>query len=396
MDNELRFDPENLKYQRALPISNGKLAVWLFLSTEIMFFAALIGSYIVLRFGAPNGTWPTPHAVHLEEWLGALNTTVLIGSSISIVFALEAARRNKKDAARTWLVVTLLLGMAFLGVKAYEYGQKFQHGIFPSPIRSLMYDRSDAYYLSDLGQRVKSDLKELENLPKDQQPTEKIEQLQLIQTGLIGWTRTKAGTTLDPMMKQAAIDSLAHQIRPQFGDAKKISNYIQNEKIDLNEQLDELKAKITSNTKRLEQLQTRITELQDAEAEDEAAKTELETASRSAKDTTLQLTQDNKALNRVVDRLDAVREFYEVEGGQERLSSFQLPFVLPSGNTWANTYFLLTGFHALHVLLGLFAIAVLIVRPTGQGNAGVIENVALYWHFVDIVWIFLFPILYLF
>ena len=47
-----------LEYQPSLPLSRGKLFLWLFLSTEIMFFAALIGIYIVLRFGAPPGTWP--------------------------------------------------------------------------------------------------------------------------------------------------------------------------------------------------------------------------------------------------------------------------------------------------------------------------------------------------
>ena len=65
-----------LEYQPALPINNGKVILWLFLSTEIMFFAGLIGTYIVLRFGAP--TWPAPHDVHIEEFLGAINTFCLI------------------------------------------------------------------------------------------------------------------------------------------------------------------------------------------------------------------------------------------------------------------------------------------------------------------------------
>ena len=57
----------HLEYQPALPINNGKVCLWLFLSTEIMFFAGLIGTYIVLRFGAPPGTWPLPQEVHLVE-----------------------------------------------------------------------------------------------------------------------------------------------------------------------------------------------------------------------------------------------------------------------------------------------------------------------------------------
>src|SRR5580704_10724474 len=50
-----------------LPIGNGKLAMWLFLVTEIMFFTGLIGTYIVLRNGSRS--WPTPHDVHLKEWI---------------------------------------------------------------------------------------------------------------------------------------------------------------------------------------------------------------------------------------------------------------------------------------------------------------------------------------
>src|SRR5882672_11016002 len=77
-----------LQYHPGLPLSNGKLIIWLFLSTEIMFFAGLIGTYIVLRFGAP--TWPLPREVHLQEFVGAFNTFVLICSSVTIVLALEA------------------------------------------------------------------------------------------------------------------------------------------------------------------------------------------------------------------------------------------------------------------------------------------------------------------
>ena len=69
----------------ALPIPNGKTCLWLFLSTEIMFFAGLIGTYIVLRFGAI--AWPAPHDVHLSEPIGAFNTFVLICSSVTVVLA---------------------------------------------------------------------------------------------------------------------------------------------------------------------------------------------------------------------------------------------------------------------------------------------------------------------
>src|SRR5262249_17221340 len=86
-------DPHTaLQYQPALPIPNGKTCLWLFLSTEIMFFAGLIGAYIVLRFGAE--AWPATHDVHLVEIFGAVNTAVLIMSSITVVLALEAAKKD--------------------------------------------------------------------------------------------------------------------------------------------------------------------------------------------------------------------------------------------------------------------------------------------------------------
>src|SRR6185295_1142698 len=112
-----------LQYHPGLPLPNAKLFVWLFLSTEIMFFAGLIGTYIVLRFGAP--TWPLPMEVHLSEPIGAFNTFVLICSSVSIVLGLEAAKANRTAAAKGWILVTLALGSVFLAVKLYEYNAKF-------------------------------------------------------------------------------------------------------------------------------------------------------------------------------------------------------------------------------------------------------------------------------
>ena len=133
-----------LQYHPGLPLSRGKLIIWLFLSTEIMFFAGLIGTYIVLRFGA--AAWPSPHQVHLSEPIGAFNTFVLICSSVTVVLALESARANKAGPAKLWILLTLVLGSVFLGVKAYEYNAKFAHGIYPQFPHSLIYEKADIHY----------------------------------------------------------------------------------------------------------------------------------------------------------------------------------------------------------------------------------------------------------
>src|SRR6187549_2643297 len=140
------------EYQPALPIPNGKTCLWLFLSTEIMFFAGLIGTYIVLRFGAVK--WPAPHEVHLSEPIGAFNTFVLICSSVTVVLGFEAAKKNNASSAKGWILLTFLLGCVFLGVKMYEYSAKFSHGIYPQKYHGMVYDKPDVYYGSAVRQRL--------------------------------------------------------------------------------------------------------------------------------------------------------------------------------------------------------------------------------------------------
>jgi hypothetical protein len=83
-------------------------------------------------------------------------------------------------------------------------------------------------------------------------------------------------------------------------------------------------------------------------------------------------------------------------GLNDTFAWLQLPAVIPGGNMWASTYFFLTGFHAIHVIVGLIVFGILLLYQLGPQTAGMIENAGLYWHFVDLVWIFLFPLLYLF
>ena len=140
-----------------LPLPTPKVAMWLFLVTEIMFFTALIGTYIILRHGTPANSphkWPTPHQVHLIEWIGALNTFVLICSSFTVVLAHHAAVKADMKKVTTYIAITLALGAVFLGIKAYEYNAKFQHDILPGHIgESLPYPKKaegDKIVLGDL------------------------------------------------------------------------------------------------------------------------------------------------------------------------------------------------------------------------------------------------------
>ena len=120
---------EGLAGTSATGVPNGKLGMWLFLASEVMFFTGLIGAYIVLRVSHP--AWPGPGG-HLSVPLGTLNTMLLIFSSTTIVLALAAAQRAQLPAVRGWLLTTALLGSGFLAIKSVEYRAKFTHEIFPS------------------------------------------------------------------------------------------------------------------------------------------------------------------------------------------------------------------------------------------------------------------------
>src|SRR6516165_11652600 len=87
-----------------VPLRHGKLAMWFFMVTEIMFFGALIGTYVLLRNSM--GNWPRPHDVHLIEALGAINTFVLICSSVTIVLAHWAIARGNVKVTVQLITVT--------------------------------------------------------------------------------------------------------------------------------------------------------------------------------------------------------------------------------------------------------------------------------------------------
>lgn len=109
-------------------LTNGKLAIWLFLASEVMLFGALFASYMLLRLGAPD--WPSGREF-LNIPMATINTVVLITSSVTMVMAWASLVRNRFQAFRGWLGVTILLGLVFLVVKYFEYTTKFHHHLFP-------------------------------------------------------------------------------------------------------------------------------------------------------------------------------------------------------------------------------------------------------------------------
>jgi cytochrome c oxidase subunit III len=302
-------DEPQVALPMGLPMPNGKLAMWLFLVTEIMFFTALIGTYLLLRHSVPSDDansvvrWPKPHEVHLVEFYGAINTFVLILSSLTVVLAHYFAGYGQYKRATYLIGATTVLGLVFLGIKTIEYMAKFDHDILPSHIGELV----------------------------------------------------------------PGVD--AHRERVFHGVGLKYVDRVRGQ----------LQA-IVQNGHRNKEIQDQCADLlrrMDAQGKVDGA----------SFTSPLSPAQVGGEVNRIL---------HEAEKNNETV---HLTPAIPFGNMWASCYFALTGFHAIHVIGGIVIFAIILgiglIRGLGPQHVAMLEYTGLYWHFVDIVWIFLFPLLYL-
>jgi cytochrome c oxidase subunit 3 len=283
----------------------------MFLVTEIMFFTGLIGVYIILRNGTPSATapfkWPTPHQVHLIEALGAINTFVLILSSLTVVLAHFSLAKGNAKLATIYIGVSLALGCVFLCIKAFEYKSKWDHDILPGHIGELL-----------------------------------------------------PGPGLTPEKEKEY-----HNIGMQY--------------------VDRVRSELTAITKDVADDDKQPNHVKECR--------ELLEAMNSHEVNGEYVPPLSPAL--VGERVNHILHEAEEKEGK----TLPLTPAIPYGNMWASCYFAMTGFHALHVLGGLVIFVIILTmgltNRLGHQHESFLELTGLYWHFVDIVWIFLFPLLYL-
>lgn len=305
-----------------LNIPNGKLGLWLFLGTEIMFFTAFIGTYIVLRLGSKG--WPTdPEVTHINIVLGSVNTFVLILSSFFVVVAHEAMSHRNFVKARKFLMMTFALACVFLGIKSVEYYGKITHDILPGHIAEND-EQAMQKVVRETGAIVTTQLDSLlsgiEGVdPAELTPVEKRSTLQQ-EIGKLE-SSGDAGDRVASMKAVVALD----------GEYIKLKDAVKAGSLTLHEMEDKLKS------------------------------------------------------------LQANEQFGSL------LSSVHEPHPIVYGNLFASNYFMMTGFHAIHVLIGMLLFAIALKQGSKLDGSWTvfIENSGLYWHFVDLVWIFLFPLLYI-
>jgi cytochrome c oxidase subunit 3 len=107
------------------------LGMWVFLVTEVLFFGGLFMVYTVYRSWYPDAFAAASH--ELDIVLGTVNTAVLITSSLTMALAVHSAQLNQRRLLTTFLLLTILLGATFLGIKSVEYYHKFVEHLVPGP-----------------------------------------------------------------------------------------------------------------------------------------------------------------------------------------------------------------------------------------------------------------------
>jgi len=282
------------------PTPPGKVAIWLFLASEIMFFIGLLATYIIFRSGSPRIF--ADHAAGLNKVAAGTNTLVLIFSSLTMALAVDAAQKGLRWRAVICLAITLACATAFMGIKYIEYKDKFTH----HTIVERTPDGKVWIYDGHLREKVR-----------------------------------------DPKTGALTAIKLTHADRAAM-----------------------------------------------------PADGPFDIHWMSANGVKALAARDGGGDGQAGDAGHADAE----HGAAGHGADYTIPVANISQNItygpWKNvfyaSYFITTGVHGLHVVGGMVALAFLLVHAlTGRLFPPHTEYVGLYWHFVDLVWIFLFPLLYL-
>ena len=166
--------------------------------------------------------WPAPHDVHLSEPIGAFNTFVLICSSVTVVLGAGSGQAESGREGQRLDPADVPLGCVFLGVKMYEYSQKFAHGIYPLKPHGLVYDKADVYYSAAVRKRLERFENRVSRPTVAKLPTEEEQSSTVIDRIIARWSTTRMprfATQPDSPEGRIKIMELAYAIYPPHDHA---------------------------------------------------------------------------------------------------------------------------------------------------------------------------------
>jgi len=313
--------------------SSGKLGMWAFLATELLMFGGLFCAYGVYRHNHPEVFMYAHH--YLSTFWGAVNTVILISSSFTMAWGVRCAQLGETRKLVILLALTLLGGFGFMIIKGIEYAEKYQHDVWIGA--GNMYHKN--YHGDHLPQE-----------PPANQPDPTMD---------LSGQRAEG----EPFASPAA------EARGAVGGAGMAFEAGRPVPHDPN-----LPSPAAEGPQRLRRF--------GPEWIDPHAGTGDEARIRPTQVIPAGLAPD-------------VVHQHEMELAYAQLPEFERDRI----STFFSIYFVMTGLHGIHVLVGMGLIAWVLFRAWG-GEFGPayfapVDLVGLYWHLVDLIWIFLFPLLYL-
>lgn len=338
--------PYTVKPRPDTGIYNAKVGIWLFLASEIMLFGALFSSYIILRITAPEGTW-IEGALNVP--IGFFNTLVLIASSVTVVMGWVSAKLGNFRNFKIFMLITVGCAFTFLIVKSFEYHEKFNHyEMWTTQEENNRYTgHFEKTWLTEIKDGYK---KKSEELTAD------------YQTKLNEWKAqgSKGDAPDAPAIPEVTFFTLT------TAEVRDLAEFLEFDTIIFEKE-----------HKHAYKYAGMPVPHHDDHAEGEEHKDE------HAEDSHGHGGHHYEKMEIPVDQM-------------KRTSAF-----IPGHSNYFGIYFTLTGLHALHVFGGACVLLYFVLANKKMWNedrdrlANRVEVGGLFWHFVDLVWIFLFPIMYL-
>jgi cytochrome c oxidase subunit 3 len=323
---------------------SGKLGVWLFLTTEILLFSGLFCAYAVYRANHPE-IFEFAH-YYLNKWYGALNTIVLIFSSFTMAWAVRSSQMGTRRLTTILLAITIGCGFIFMGIKAIEYTDKWREALLPG--RNYNPTEMPGAH-SEAKTQAQAAPGEHAGMGSGSEKH--------AQAPKMDARNEPAG--VNPAEPHAAAGT-APATAPAAGGAPVV---------DANASVASVAAPATRRA-------------------ESGFLVEQSVIARAA--------TGPEGVDRRWSESDPSRFAVHAPAAAGDEAVGPEP---PNTHIFFGIYFLMTGLHGIHVLAGMALIGWCLLRNQrgdfGPDYFSPVDFVGLYWHIVDLVWIFLFPLLYL-
>lgn len=349
-EHEHHDHPPHLAHHFETPeqqFESGKLGMWVFLATEILMFGGLFCAYAIYR-GNHQDVFLFGYGA-LDKMWGATNTVVLLASSLTMAWAVRAAQKGQQKLLMWMLIATFMGGVGFMCIKTVEYKSKWDHHLFPGTYNAFYYEGTSPKYPEEMAHAIEY----------------------INKKNMGGHDKGGHGSHADGHGE----DAHGHDAHGEAGHADAHAHEADADAHAADDHAEESHA-------------------------DEAHSVVPAAFGPPIDVSTVQPPASPSDMGVLESAIDGAGVTKVPGAAHTKVLWDDLnPDEQKKVHLFFGIYFMMTGLHGLHVLIGMGVIAWLIWKA-GQGTFGKdyftpVDIGGLYWHLVDLIWIFLFPLLYL-